>query len=195
MNGQPVRCKFDLAEPIGRIVVSRDRIARRVRHLGRRIAECYASSEELTILAVLTGSLVFLADLIRQLPLNMRVDLVSVSSYSGEATRSRGPRFDAPIPGDLAGKDVLIVDDILDSGRTLTALTDAVAAAGPASLRICVLLAKRRADLSDRPRADFVGFEIDDEFVVGYGLDFDHRFRNLPDVCVLKRRVSGGGAS
>jgi len=88
--------------------------------------------------------------------------------------------------GDLAGRDVLIVDDVRDTGQTLMALQHALSECGAGSIRTCVLLRKRRPEAGDRPRADFVGFEIDEESVVGYGLDFDNRYRNLPDVCVLR---------
>jgi len=170
------------------VVVSRDRIARRLEQIASEIAECYGEGE-LTILAVLTGSLIFLADLIRLLPLRMRLDVVSVESYPGRATASRGAQLAGPLPDGLAGKDVLIVDDILDSARTLGVLTEAVAKVGPASLRTCVLLRKCRPDLPDRLQPDFVGFDIGREFVVGYGLDFDNLYRNLPDVCVLAPRA------
>jgi hypoxanthine phosphoribosyltransferase len=174
-----------MAGDVARVIVSRDRISRRIAQLARRIARCYGG-KEVTILAVLTGSFIFLADLIRRLPLRMRLDVVSVSSYPGASTRSRGPRVAIPPGAGLRGRHVLIVDDILDTGRTIRALTDAVRARKPASLRTCVLLRKRRAGAVGRPRADFVGFDVPDRFVVGYGLDFDSLYRNLPGVCVLK---------
>lgn len=182
-----------IAADIARVVVSRKRIAVRVRELAGRIAECYGQAE-LTILAVLTGSLIFLSDLIRQLPLKMRLDVVSVCSYPGQATRSQGPRIALPPGASLSGRHVLIVDDILDSGSTLRALQQAVALMDPASLRTCVLMQKVRPDVEDRPAADFVGFEVADEFLVGYGLDFDHLYRNLPDLCVLKPACYRRGA-
>jgi len=179
-----------ISKDIERVVVPRERIARRVEELASQIAGCYGG-EELTILAVLTGSLIFLADLIRQLPIMMRLNVVSVCSYPGQATASQGPQFDLPVPADLAGRNVLVLDDILDSGRTLKALLDAVAAMCPASLRTCVLLKKDRPDLPDRPQPDFAGFQVPNEFLVGYGLDFDNLYRNLPDVCVLRRHAPG----
>jgi hypoxanthine phosphoribosyltransferase len=167
------------------VIVPRDRIARRVEELARRIADSYPAGE-LTILGVMTGSLVFLADLIRCLPLRLRLSMVSVRSYPGTATRSKGPQFTMPLPSDLTGRHVLIVDDILDSGQTLGTLRDAVAARNPASLRTCVLLRKVRPGRDETALADFVGFDVADEFVVGYGLDYDDLYRNLPDICVLK---------
>ena len=176
---------------IARVVISRDRIARRVGELAEQIADCYGS-RELTILAVLTGSLIFLADLVRSLPLVMRLDVTSVCSYPGDATRPSQPRLDLPPRADLAGKDVLILDDILDSGGTLRLLTDTLRRMSPASLRSCVLLRKNRPDLPDRLDVDFVGFDLDDEFVVGYGLDYNHLYRNLPDICLLSDRALSG---
>jgi hypoxanthine phosphoribosyltransferase len=177
-----------LSERIDRVVVTREQIAARVAQLAGQIAEHYRG-RELSILAVMTGSLVFLADLIRKLPLVMRLEILSVSSYPDGAMRSRGVKA-GPLPADFRGKHVLIIDDILDTGSTIDALGRSVKAAGAASIRTCVLLRKRHP----RPvlgKADFVGLEIDDEFVVGYGLDYDNLYRNLPDICVLKPPGSG----
>jgi len=193
MNAQgPVFAKV-IHRDIERVVVSREQIDRRVRQLGREIAEALAG-EEMTIVAVLTGALIFLADLIRRIPLHLRINVVSVSSYPGEATASLGPRLGSPFPVDPKGKHVLIVDDILDSGRTLGALLAAAGEMGPTSLQSCVLLRKDRPDLPARLDADFVGFDVPNEFLVGYGLDFDNLYRNLPDICVLKghARREGG---
>jgi len=175
---------------VARIVVPRDDIARKVEDMADEIARCYGGSE-LTILAVLTGSLIFLSDLIRNLPLLMRLDVVSVCSYPDQATRSRGPRFTLPATADLEGRNVLVVDDILDSGRTLRLLLETVRQMHPSSVRTCVLLRKEQSDrgADDRVEPDFVGFELRDEFVVGYGLDYDNLYRNLPDICVLKGEV------
>jgi hypoxanthine phosphoribosyltransferase len=170
---------------IARVLLSRDQISDRVGRLSRRIARRYEGGE-LTIVAVLTGSLVFLADLIRELSLPVRVSLVAIRSYPGDATRSQGPRLVLPVDGDLAARNVLLLDDILDGGETLALLARTVEAMSPASLASCVLLYKDRPDRPDRVRPEYVGFDIPDEFVVGYGLDFDDRYRNLPDICVLK---------
>ena len=194
MTPDPVQDKLTRRD-VGRVVVSRDRIARTVRDLAEQIARAY-DGRELTVVAVLTGSLIFLADLVRNLPVRMRLDVASVCSYPGEAVRAQEAEFRLAPTIDLEGKDVLIVDDILDSGRTLGLLKDRLEAMGAAGVRSCVLLRKRRPDVPGRMDADFVGFDIDDEFVVGYGLDYDHLYRNLPDLCVLDRRSSqdaGGG--
>jgi len=168
---------------VGRVLVARDAIARRVAELGRDIADVYAE-RELTIVAVLAGSLIFLADLIRHIPGRLRICLVSVSSYPGASTTSTGrPKLDPP-PELPSGGDVLIVDDILDTGQTLDTLVRHVRPQA-ASVRTCVLLKKKRK-ISPLLHPDFVGFDIGEEFVVGYGLDFDNLYRNLPDIRVLR---------
>ena len=178
----------DIDPLIGRVLVSRYQLADRIGQLGRQISACY-SGTEVTIVSVMTGAMIFTADLVRQMPLVARLDLTTISSYPGPATESQGPRFVLPVSADLAGRHVLIVDDILDSGRTLELLVQTVQRQEPASVRTCVLLRKRRDDLVERFDADFVGFEIENEFAVGYGLDFNHLYRNLPDVCVLARHA------
>ncbi len=170
------------------MIVSRGRIASRVEQLAREITDCYGPVE-LTILAVLTGSLIFLADLIRHLPMMIRLDVVSVSSYPGVVVESQGLQLKLPISTNLSGRDVLVLDDILDSGATLRAILQAVSAAGAASLRSCVLLKKNRPDLPERPEPDFVGLEVPNKFLVGYGLDYNNLYRNLPDICVLRPRA------
>lgn len=170
--------------PIAKVLISQDQIAQRVADLAEQINRQYAG-EELTIVGVLTGAFVFLADVMRKLAMPVRMDVVIVSSYPGDAVRSQGARLTMPPAGNLAGKHVLVVDDILDSGRTLSFLLEYIGAMKPASLRTCVLLRKDRSDLDERVDADFVGFDIPDEFVVGYGLDYDDLHRNLPDICVL----------
>ena len=189
MGSREAAYSDDIRGRIGRVVVPRERIAERVGAIAGEIAQAYAD-RELTILAVLTGSLIFLADLIRELPLMMRLDVISVSSYPDDATTSRGPKLGGEVSRSLAGKHVLIVDDILDSGKTMRFLLDRVKAVGPASVRSCVLLRKRLPGEVNRPRPDFVGFELEPEFVVGYGLDYDNLYRNLPDLRVL-RGVTG----
>ena len=169
---------------IARVVVSRQDIARRVTELAREISTCYAD-RELTVLAVLTGSVVFLADLMRELRLPLRLDVVSIRSYPGAATRSCGSMFRMAPETNVRDKHVLVIDDIFDSGGTLAMLMASLAEAGPASLASCVLIRKDRPDLPDRMGVDFAGFDVHDEFVVGYGMDHDDLYRNLPDICVL----------
>ena len=177
---------------IARVLIPRDRIASRVRELACAITDAYGE-EEITVLAALTGSLMFLCDLIRHLPLRVRLDFVKIRSYPGQATAPTEPAMLMPPERDLAGRHVLIVDDILDSGQTIGLLREHVASAGAASVRTCVLLSKRRDDLPRRRPTDFVGFDIEDRFVVGYGLDHDDLYRNLPDICLLKALDGGTG--
>ena len=178
---------------IARVVVSRQDIARRVTELGDEISSRYADCE-LTVLAVLTGSLVFVADLIRGLGLPLRLDVVSIRSYPGQATRSCGSQFRLAPEMNLRGRHVLVVDDIFDSGGTLEMLLATLEATGPASLASCVLVRKARPDLPGRMAVDFAGFDVGDEFVVGYGMDHDDLYRNLPDICVLTPHAAQDGA-
>jgi len=170
---------------IAGVLIPRARIAARVEELASSIAASYPDGD-LTILAVLTGAVVFMADLIRSLPMRVRLDAVRVNSYPGQATRSHGPEIIVGPVGDFQGRHVLIVDDILDSGQTIELLHERVLSASPASVRTCVLLSKRRDDLPGRVAAEFVGFDIKDDFVVGYGLDYGDLYRNLPDICLLR---------
>lgn len=177
---------------VGAVLVTRRRIARRVAALAERIAESFGD-EEMTIVAVLTGVLVFLADLLRRLPTRIRVEVVSLSSYPGAAVQSRGPSFRLWPVGDLVGRHVLVLDDILDTGQTLACLLDRVRSLGAASVRTCVLL-RKNCPRVERVEPDWVGFDVPDAFVVGYGLDHDGLYRNLPDIRVLEAQDDAGGA-
>lgn len=174
-------------QEIQRVLVSRRRIARRVQALAGEIAASYRG-RELVMVPLLTGSMIFLADLMRCLPLKMRVDVLAVSSYAGKITRNRQPRILYPEKLHVTGKHVLIVDDILDSGQTLAAVRAILRRQRAASVRACVLLRKHTA-LCLGMHADFIGFDIPDEFVVGYGMDYNHFYRNLPEIAVLHPSV------
>ncbi len=170
-----------------RELISRDQLAARVTELAGEIS-ADLGGQPLTIAALMTGALIFVADLVRHLPLMTRIHLAGMSSYPGPATTSQGPQVIAPIAEDLHGQNVLIVDDILDSGRTLSVAVEHIRQAGAREVHTCVLLRKpadqRAPDgLAD---ADYVGFDIPNEFVVGYGLDHDDFYRNLPHVAVLE---------
>jgi hypoxanthine phosphoribosyltransferase len=146
---------------------------------------------EVTLVPILTGSIIFVADLIRCLPLRMKVRLMSIQSYPGKATTSRGAQVQdelTHLPASLAGAHVLLIDDILDSGRTLTLASELLRARQPRSLRTCVLLRKRRPTALAFP-VDYVCFDVPDEFVVGYGLDYNGYYRNLPDIVTLRAEV------
>ncbi len=173
-------------EDIERILFHTATIQARIDELAARITEDYRGAE-LTVVAVLTGALMFTADLLRRIPLPLKLDCVSVASYHGETGTSGNVVFGQLSLPDIKGRHVLIVDDILDSGLTLDAITKRfVDECGPLSVKICVLLSKRKTRRR-QVEAEYVGFEIEDEFVVGYGLDYQERYRNLPFVGTLKR--------
>jgi hypoxanthine phosphoribosyltransferase len=173
-----------------RILLTREQIAARVQELGRRIAADlerlhFEDGGEVLIIPILTGGMIFTADLMRTLPQKLRIGIVTVSSYPGQTSESLGPSLKGSLPADLSGRHVLIVDDILDSGRTLRMLRREVEARSPRSVRSCVLLRKQKPSARALP-CEYVGFEIPDEFVVGYGLDYNDYYRNLPHIGVLR---------
>lgn len=179
-----------------RILIPRDQIARRVEEIGADLARdlldelrAEGSSadapDRIVMVPILIGSIVFLADLVRHLPMKLSLSVVAVSSYPGKSLQSKGARIKSELPPDLRGKHVVLVDDILDSGGTLALVRSLVLEQEPASVRVCVLLSKdvkRVAPIEP----DYVGFCIPNEFVVGYGLDYDGYYRNLPDIGVLR---------
>jgi hypoxanthine phosphoribosyltransferase len=177
-----------MLDDIERILFHEQTIFSRLDELAQDITEAYRG-EELTVIAVLNGSLIFAADLMRRIPLPLKLDCVSIASYHGGTESSGVVTFDQLSMPDIDGRHVLIVDDILDSGRTLHAICGRLRQdARPKSVRVCVLLRKRR-ERAEEMEADFVGFDIDDEFVIGYGLDYAERYRNLPFVGVLKAEI------
>jgi hypoxanthine phosphoribosyltransferase len=169
---------------LDRILFHETTILSRLDQLAAQISADYRE-RELTVIAVLNGSLMFMADLLRRIPLPLKLDCLSVASYHGRAETSGEVIFKQIALPDVTGRHILILDDILDSGHTLAAIRDKLETAKPLSVRVCVLLSKkkRRACSVD---ADYIGFEIEDEFVVGYGLDFMERYRNLPYIGVLR---------
>ena len=167
-----------------RVLIPAAAIAARLDGLAAEITEYY-TGKPLTVLAILNGSLVFAADLLRRIPLPLQLECLSVASYHGGTESSGTVTFLQSVLPDLAGRHVLILDDILDSGRTLHAVRKRLLAeAAPASVCVAVLLRKEK--LRAQPLdADYVGFDICDDFVIGYGLDHQGQYRNLPDVRVL----------
>ena len=170
-----------------RILFDEATIHRRLDELAAKISHDYRD-RELTVIAILNGSVILMADLLRRIPLPLKLDCLSVASYHG-GTKTTGELIfrQVSLP-DIAGRHVLLLDDILDSGHTLAAIREKLETAKPRSIRVCVLLQKKkkRARSAD---ADYVGFEIEDEFVVGYGLDFIERYRNLPCIGVLRKEL------
>src|SRR5664280_1007021 len=168
------------------VLIAEDEIARRVRQISSAI-QCDFEGRELLIVSVLNGAVLFLADLVRHLTLPLRLDFMGVSSY-GPGTESGDLVFTKELRLDVRGRDVLLVDDILDTGRTLYRVGGKLRALKPRRIKTCVLLNKA-ARRVEAVQADYVGFEIPDFFVVGYGLDFAERYRNLPFVGVLHPHV------
>ena len=178
---------------IEKVLIPQQRIAQRVRELAEQITADHAASAErdgaeITIVPVLTGAMIFCSDLIRHIPIAMRIGLVTVSSYPGATVSAQGAQVLSRQLGDVSGRHVLLLDDILDSGGTINLVAPLIRGLGAASVRTCVLLRKDRPS-AKATRVDYVGFEIPDEFVVGYGLDFNNYYRNLPDIVTLKRDV------
>ena len=175
---------------VKRVLFTDEEIARRIRQMSRGIAADF-TGREMVVVSLLNGTVMFLADLIRNLSLPLRLDFIGVSSY-GAGTESGDLVFTKELRLDVRGRDVLLVDDILDTGKTLYRVLAKLRALKPRRIRICVLLNKapRRVEPVE---ADYVGFEIPDVFVVGYGLDFAERYRNLPFVGVLHPDVYKAG--
>ena len=176
-----------LYQDLSQILVTRDDIQAAVKKLGEEITRDYAGKEPMLV-GILKGSVVFFADLIREIDLPMAMEFMAISSY-GSATKSSGEvRIIKDLDKAITGRDVLIVEDIVDSGLTLSFLKKTLEGRGAASIKIATLLdkpARRKVDL----KADYSCFEIPDEFVVGYGLDYDEKYRNLPDIGVLHPRI------
>jgi len=169
---------------IEEVLVTREQIREKVKELGARISKDY-EGKDLILIGVLKGAFVFLADLMREITIPVDMDLISVSSY-GAATRSSGVvRIIKDVDIDITNKHVLIVEDLVDTGLTLRHLKDLFNTRGPKSLKICTAFDKpsrRKVDIE----IEYKGIEVPDRFIVGYGLDYAGKYRNLPDVCVLK---------
>src|SRR6266496_3620491 len=176
-----------MQEDLDRVLFDEPTILRRLDELARDIIAEY-QGRELTVVAVLNGSLIFMADLLRRIPLPLKLDCLSVASYHGKTQASGEIIFNQVALPDVIDRDILILDDILDSGHTLAAIREKLETAKPRSIRVCVFLSKKKK----RARqivADYLGFEIEDEFVVGFGLDFMEGYRNLPCIGVLRKEL------
>jgi hypoxanthine phosphoribosyltransferase len=176
----------DPMEDIAEILISAEAITAKVQEIGRLIAEAY-QGKDLVLVSVLKGAVVFLADLMRAIPMPLSIDLLAISSYGGRDT-SGMVRILKDLDQDIAGRHVLMVEDIVDTGLTLGYLLRTLQARHPASLQVCALLDRSVRRIVGLPIA-FRGFEIPDRFVVGYGLDHQERYRNLPFIGVLKADV------
>ena len=177
----------NMKEDVLRVLLSEDEIREKVRELGGKITADYKNSN-LMLVTVLKGAVVFLADLMRQIDVPAEIDFMVVSSYGSGVKSSGVVKIVKDLDVPLAGKDILIVEDILDSGLTLSYIKELLESRGPRSIRIATLLDKpsrRKVDL----QADYIGFSVPDEFVIGYGLDYDEKYRTLPYIGILKPEV------
>lgn len=178
---------------VERILISREQIQHRIRELAKQITIDHTPTDgseapEVTIIPILTGAMIFCCDLIRCIPMQMKIGMMTVSSYPGTSLSSQGVSVISKQIGDVKGRHVLLLDDILDSGATIRAVVPILKELGAASVRVCVLLRKDRPEARNTP-CDYVGFDIPDEFVVGYGLDYDNYYRNLPEVVTLTKEA------
>jgi hypoxanthine phosphoribosyltransferase len=166
-------------------MISAKAIAARVEALAREISDFYAGTDKLVVVGLLRGSFVFIADLVRELDLPVEVDFLEVSSYGNSTTSSREVRILKDLRGEIEGRYVLVVEDIVDTGHTLNRVLEILRTRRPARLEVCALLDKptrREVEV----KAKWVGFEIPDRFVVGYGIDFAQRNRNLPHIGAVR---------
>ena len=174
-------------EDLERVLVTKEEIAQKVQELGERITRDYAGKQPIVV-CILKGAVVFFTDLIREIDLPMQIDFMAISSY-GSSTKSTGVvKLVKDLDRDVSGRDVLVVEDIVDSGMTLSYIKSELQHRGASSVRIATLLdkpARRRVDL----KVEYSCFNIPDAFVVGYGLDYDEKYRNLPEVGMLAPRI------
>ncbi len=178
----------NLSDDIEEIILDPEKIAGRIQEMGQQISKDY-QGKDLVLVGILRGALVFLSDLSRAIDIPHSWDMVGASSY-GSATSSSGRvQITKDVEVNLRGKDVIVIEDIYDSGRTLTAISDLLKVHHPRSVALCTFLWKKKASRSAISEIQYRGFEIDDKFVVGYGLDFDEKYRNLPYVGILKKEV------
>lgn len=196
------------AQRPGRVLITKQQIEARVREIGQRLAADLqaelareqaadtrasaagpghappmdAPADRVVMVPILTGAVIFVADLIREMPMTLSMRVVSVSSYAGKVSQRAAMR--GALPEDLGGRHIVVVDDILDTGQTLAMVRDLILEQNPASLRICAML-RKKVPRKHEVHLDYFGFDIDDEFVVGYGLDYHGLHRNLPDIVAL----------
>ena len=167
------------------VLISAKSIAARVEALAREISEHFAGTEKLVVVGLLRGSFIFIADLVRELDLPVEVDFLEVSSYGNATESSREVRILKDLRGEIEGRDILVVEDIVDTGRTLNHVLDILATRHPARVEVCALLDKpSRREVEVKAR--WIGFEIPDKFVVGYGIDYAQRNRNLPHIGAVR---------
>ena len=176
-----------MLEDISRILFTEEQIKARVDELGKQISADF-KGEDIVVIGLLKGCFMFIADLMRAIDTNVAVDFMVVSSYGSGVVSSGEIKVRKDYSIDIEGKNVLVIDDILDTGRTLAFVKDYLIVKSPKTIKLCTLLDKPERKTS-KVEVDYVGFSVPDEFVVGYGLDYDEKYRNLPFIGVLKPEV------
>jgi hypoxanthine phosphoribosyltransferase len=188
MGVKPRSGEMSLLDDVGKVLISEQEIQKRVAELAQAINATYTDDDRPLLICVLKGAFMFLADLVRHLEIRHEVDFMEISSYGAGTVSSGIVRILLDLAQSIEGRHVLIVEDIIDSGRTLDYVTRNLQTRRPASVRVCTLLSKPSRREIEIP-LDFVGFEVPDEFVAGYGLDFGEEYRHLPFIGVLKEEV------
>ncbi|MCR5485722.1 MAG: hypoxanthine phosphoribosyltransferase [Clostridiales bacterium] len=179
----------DLKNDVDRVLFSEDELKNTVKRLGQEISRDY-EGKNLLLVSILKGAVVFMTDLMREITIPCAIDFMAVSSYGSKAKSSGAVKIIKDLDRDLAGYDLLIVEDILDSGRTLNYVLGLLRSRNPNSIKVCTLLDKPEArDKSITFATDYSGLIVPNEFIVGYGLDYDEKYRNLPYIGVLKREI------
>lgn len=177
-----------MTDDVEKILINKEDIKSKVKELGRQISEDY-KDKNLFVIGVLKGSFVFLSDLIREITVPLKIDFMGVSSYGNKAVQSGKLKITKDIDANIKDYDILIIEDILDSGFTLSYIIELFKLRKPKSIKICTLLLKPAVNKADI-RADYIGFVIPDEFVVGYGMDLAEKYRNLPFIGILKKEIT-----
>ena len=180
--------KRDLDEVIEKVLIDEDSLQKRIKKLASQINEYYEDKDSLVLVGILKGSVMFLSELAKNITVDANIEFMDVSSYENSTESSANVKIHRDLDVDITGKEVLIVEDIIDTGRTLKALKETLSKRGANSVRIITLLDKPERRVVDI-NPDWIGFKIPNEFVVGFGLDYSQKFRNLPFIGVLKRSV------
>ncbi|MBS5334945.1 MAG: hypoxanthine phosphoribosyltransferase [Clostridiales bacterium] len=173
-----------MSDKVGKVLFTREQIEERAREIGEQIARDYAG-EDIYLIGTLRGAVVWMADMMKNIPNDMEIDFIMASSYGSGTTSSGSVKIKKDLEGDIKGKNVIIVEDIVDTGTTLKFLKEHLAEREPKSIKICTLLDKPSRRVADI-HADYTGFSIDNLFVIGYGLDYDQKYRNLPYVSYIE---------
>lgn len=173
-----------MSDKVGKVLFTREQIEERAREIGEQIARDYAG-EDIYLIGTLRGAVVWMTDMMKNIPNDMEIDFIMASSYGSGTTSSGSVKIKKDLEGDIKGKNVIIVEDIVDTGTTLKFLKEHLAEREPKSIKICTLLDKPSRRVADI-HADYTGFSIDNLFVIGYGLDYDQKYRNLPYVSYIE---------